>query len=142
MEFGEQLKKLRESRGYSLRQLAMRSGVSFGQISKIENGTRGVPKPDTIEKLAKGLGVDYDYLMELAGYIPDDEEKETYELTQFLRKANVMFHGKPLTKEDKQRVEDVLTALFWHATEQRKKGVKKDIGSEDGEEDNKETQNE
>lgn len=137
MEFGKHLRRLRESRGYSIRQLSMRSGVSFGQISKIENGRRGVPKPETIEKLAKGLGVDYDYLMSLAGYINDDDEgTETLELTHFLRKANIMFHGKPLTKEDKQRVEDVLTGLFWHALEKRKKEGKENIGGKDGEEDN------
>lgn len=131
MEFGKSLKKLRESKGYSLRQLSIKSGVSYGQIAKIENGTRGTPKPKTIEKLAKGLGVSYDYLMELAGYVendnPDNADKpdkpeRPIELTEFLKNANVLFHGQPLTEQDKQRVEDVLTALFFDALNRRKKG--------------------
>jgi len=121
MEFGRQIKRLRESRGYSLRQLAIKSGVSFGQISKIESGVRGIPKPETIEKLAKGLGVSYDYLMELAGYVESEKPVRPVELTEFLRNANVLFHGQPLTEQDKQRIEDVLTALFFDALKRRNK---------------------
>lgn len=136
MEFGKHLRRLRESRGYSIRQLSMRSGVSFGQISKIENGRRGVPKPETIEKLSNGLGVDYDYLMSLAGYVSNDETAETMELTEFLKKANVLYHGTPLTEEDKKRVEDVLTGLFWDAYKRNLKGEEKNSTSKDGGEDN------
>lgn len=122
MDFGKHLKRLRESKGYSLRQLSYKSGVSFGQISKIEQGTRGTPKPETIEKLAKGLGVSYDYLMELAGYIEPDKPNTPVELTEFLRSANVLFHGQPLSKEDKERVEEVLRLIFFDALDRKKKG--------------------
>jgi len=122
MEFGKHLKRLRESKGYSLRQLSIKSGVSFGQISKIEQGTRGTPKPETIEKLAKGLGVSYDYLMELAGYIEPNKPNTSVELTEFLRSANVLFHGQPLSEEDKERVEEVLRLIFFDALDRKKKG--------------------
>lgn len=120
MEFGKHLKRLRESKGYSIRQLSIKSGVSFGQISKIEQGTRGTPKPETIEKLAKGLGISYDYLMELAGYVEPEKPDQPVELTEFLRNANVLFLGQVLTEQDKQRVEDVLTALFFDALKKRR----------------------
>lgn len=134
--FGAYMKKLREERKFSVRQLAMKAGVSPAQVSRMETGDRGTPRPETIKKLAIALNVDYEHLMKKAGYITVEEAYETSELTEFLKKANIMFHGKPLTKEDKQRVEDVLTALFWHALEKRKKEGKENIGGKDGEEDN------
>lgn len=126
MNFGKNLRRLRESKGYSLRQLSIKSGVSFGQISKIEQGTRGTPKPETIEKLAKGLGVSYDYLMELAGYVEPEKPDQPVELTEFLKNTNVLFLGQVLTEHDKQRVEDVLTALFFDALKKRREREEKE----------------
>lgn len=67
-EFGTYLRKLRENRKMSINQLALYSGVSAPQISRVETGSRGVPKPETIKKLALALNVDYENLMQVAGY--------------------------------------------------------------------------
>jgi transcriptional regulator with XRE-family HTH domain len=75
LSFGEELKKLRESKGMTVNQLAIYSGVSAASISRYETGERGIPKPPTIEKLAKGLRVDYNDLMKLAGHIRTQPEK-------------------------------------------------------------------
>lgn len=77
MSFGEELKKLRESKGMTVNQLAIYSGVSSASISRYETGDRSTPKPPTIEKLAKGLKVDYKRLMVMAGYVePNKKESE------------------------------------------------------------------
>ncbi|GED55438.1 XRE family transcriptional regulator [Brevibacillus borstelensis] len=68
MDFGKYIKQLRESRALSVRELARRSGVSFAHISQIESGQRGIPKPETIKKLADGLNWEFDDLMHNAGY--------------------------------------------------------------------------
>lgn len=68
-DFGDVLRKLREERGLSVNQLALYSNVSPALISKVENKKRGIPKPETIEKLAKGLKMRYEELMYLAGHI-------------------------------------------------------------------------
>lgn len=73
--FGEILRDLREKRGLGVNQLAMHSGVSSGLISKIENKERGTPKPDTIEKLAKGLKIKYEDLMSLADYTSSNNKE-------------------------------------------------------------------
>lgn len=138
--FGAYMKKLREERKFSVRQLAMKAGVSPAQVSRMETGDRGTPRPETIKKLAIALNVDYKHLMKKAGYITVEEAYETSELTEFLKKANIMFHGKPLTAEDKRRVEDVLTGLFWDAVERKRRGEKNNIGSKNGEEDTTEIQ--
>jgi transcriptional regulator with XRE-family HTH domain len=67
--FGGYLKNLRKKRGYTLKQLAELSGLSDSQISRIEIGTRGVPKLENLKKLAKALDVPVDSLLEKAGLI-------------------------------------------------------------------------
>lgn len=74
--FGEVLRELREKRGLGVNQLSMQSGVSSGLISKIENKERGTPKPETIEKLAKGLKMKYEELMEKAEYLETKKERD------------------------------------------------------------------
>lgn len=67
-EFGLYVKKLREEKNLNLSDVALESGISTSQISRIENGQRGIPKPATIQSLARGLKVPYEKLMEKAGY--------------------------------------------------------------------------
>jgi transcriptional regulator with XRE-family HTH domain len=50
------LRHWREKRGYSVRQLAERAGVSYVSIVKIENG-RMSPTVAMLEKLAKALDI-------------------------------------------------------------------------------------
>ncbi|NGP56813.1 helix-turn-helix transcriptional regulator [Paenibacillus thiaminolyticus] len=72
--FGIYLRQLREERELGINQLATISGVSNAQISRIEKGTRNVPKPETIKKLSKALKVPYEEMMKIAGYINDDHQ--------------------------------------------------------------------
>lgn len=102
--FGEILRDLRESKGMSVNQLAMYSRVSSGLISKIENKKRGTPKPETIEKLAKGLKVKYEELMLLAEYTTDKKENafalSESDIEMFIKeqeeKYNVNLHDDPI----------------------------------------------
>ncbi|HEY4323625.1 MAG TPA: helix-turn-helix transcriptional regulator [Mucilaginibacter sp.] len=55
--FGEHLKKIREARGLSLRDLELRCELDNSKISKIENGKFNI-QLSTIFELAKGLGVE------------------------------------------------------------------------------------
>lgn len=61
----------------TVNQLAVYSGVSAASISRYETGERGTPKPPTIEKLAKGLRMDYEELMRIAGYVESEHKKES-----------------------------------------------------------------
>ena len=51
------LKEWRERRGWSLRQLGERSGVSYPNLHAIETGKLD-PRLSTLERLARALGVD------------------------------------------------------------------------------------
>lgn len=54
-DFGAQVRKLRNSKKYSLRMLAAKCNIDDSNISKIENGKFNIQLSTKIE-LAKGLG--------------------------------------------------------------------------------------
>lgn len=133
-EFGHYMKLLRESQGLTINQLASAAGISGSQISRIENGLRGIPKPTTLRKIADATGASYEELMDHAGYLREhsfSEEdvvpnwatsKDKRDFRKMLEDdGELMFDGIPLDKEDKQRIKDVLTGLFWEAKQMNKR---------------------
>jgi transcriptional regulator with XRE-family HTH domain len=120
MYFYDRLRDLRKLKGFTIRELADRSGVSAAYISQLENGNRGVPSPEVLMKLSEGLNVSYSSLMELAGYLePGDGAgkeptvKTPVNLRRFLRENELMFDGVVLSELDKEWIERMLTVLFW-----------------------------
>lgn len=72
MTVGELIKKLRDQKGFSQRQLALYSGVSNTEISKIESGERKNPNPEILKKIASALNIDYTVFFKAAGYLEPD----------------------------------------------------------------------
>ncbi len=54
------IKRIREDREMSLQRLSKACGVSENHLKRIENGFK--PSPETLEKIAKALKVDYAFL--------------------------------------------------------------------------------
>lgn len=133
--FGAYLKQMREDKGLSINQLAQAAEISGSQISRIENGLRGIPKPQTLRKIADALGVPYEELMSEAGYLDSElslhedltvpdwaTAKDKRDFKKMLEDdGELMFDGIPLNQEDKQRIKDVLTGLFWEAKQMNKR---------------------
>ena len=59
---GARLRRLRQERALSLRDLTSKSGVAYDTISKLETGKREA-QPRTLRKLAEVLGVEPKELM-------------------------------------------------------------------------------
>lgn len=57
MNFAERVKCLRISRGLNQGQVAERAGVVKSYVSMVESGDIANPTLDSMEKIAKGLGV-------------------------------------------------------------------------------------
>ena len=72
MTVGELIKKIREKKDFSQRQLALYSEVSNTEISKIESGERQNPNPEILKKIAVALGINYIELFQAAGYLDPD----------------------------------------------------------------------
>ncbi|WP_281282559.1 helix-turn-helix domain-containing protein [Paenibacillus piri] len=130
-EFGFYLKQARERKGFSVNQLALESGISNAQISRIENGLRRAPKPETIRKLAEALHIPYEEMMEKAGHMPDERRqeippwatsKDKRDFKKMLEEdGEIMFDGIPINDVDKQRIMHVLTGFFWEAKQMNKR---------------------
>ena len=54
---GDRVKKLRAAKGISQEGLASLSGLTVSSVAKVEQGKMKNPRLDTLEKLAKALGV-------------------------------------------------------------------------------------
>ncbi|MBF0459460.1 MAG: helix-turn-helix transcriptional regulator [Nitrospirae bacterium] len=69
------LKAMREKRGYSLRELALKTGISHMQIKKIEDG-RCMPGVDTFFELCSGLDITvYDFFEHIGIQLFRDERQ-------------------------------------------------------------------
>lgn len=110
--FYEQLRDLRRRKGFSIREVADRSGVSAAYISQIENGQRGTPSPEILQKLSEGLESSYAELMKMAGYLDREAEGEPLQLRSWLRDHPFVLDGVPLTEADKQWIDRMLTVMF------------------------------
>lgn len=67
---GSYLAELRQSRGYSLRQVEEKTkrAVSNAYLSQLEHGKVKQPSPNVLYSLATAYDVEYDTLMSKAGY--------------------------------------------------------------------------
>ena len=75
-EFGNELRKLRKEKKMTLTELGEKIDLTQAYLSMLENGKKGKVKPETIRKLAEGLGISYFTLMNKAGYLIEREENK------------------------------------------------------------------
>ena len=108
-ELTDLLLKTRQDRGYSLHQASYKTGISHSFISQLERGLRPTPIPDVLRKIAKGYNLNYELLMQKAGYLDevrDNQEPsfDPYEMLMFSDKES--FEAMP--KEEQERILTVL----------------------------------
>jgi len=74
-ELGKYLKDIRNSRGYSLREVERLTGgkISNGYLSQLENGDIARPSAVMLHRLAGAYGVDYADMMERAGFVGESQ---------------------------------------------------------------------
>ena len=106
-EFGPYLKRLREAKGLSLREVEKATEVSNAYVSQLESEKIKQPSPIVLHKLARLYEVPYETLMEKVGYpvtapsdvtapgpatshrlgnLSEDEETALLEYLAFIRK--------------------------------------------------------
>lgn len=70
-DFGQYIRKLRESKNMSVTSVAEQVGINHSHLSRVESGDRNPPKIPTLVKLAKVLGVPISTMLEKAGVVED-----------------------------------------------------------------------
>jgi transcriptional regulator with XRE-family HTH domain len=116
-EFGEKLKKLRVSRNMTQDELGLIFEPQLAQstIGTYERGLRQ-PSLENLVRIAEYFNVSVDYLLGLTdevSTISTYKEENPKELKEFLSRNTVLFNGSELNEEEKQRMIDILTGLFW-----------------------------
>lgn len=119
--FGEYITRLRESKDYSQRKLALVTGISNTTISRIENNITTAPDLNTLKLLAKYLDIDEIYMLEAAGFKENSAstqltKKDEKDISKILKQTKdqlensegLMFDGEPATPE---AIESILQAM-------------------------------
>lgn len=118
--------------GWSIRKAALQIGVSPAYLSKLINHKADSnPKPETLDKLAIGLKLSQREVYDAAeltlnddkGIAPDwATEKDINDLHDFLATNGQMtYKGMDLTKAQRERVDQIITQVFWEELEKEKK---------------------
>lgn len=103
MELSSELKRLRDSRRLTLRELSEQTGVSNAYLNQLENDRIKEPSPNIIAKLSQFYGVSYQRLMKLAGYIvPGSKDNSSERHIEGL---------KDLSSDDIEQVRDFVDFL-------------------------------
>jgi transcriptional regulator with XRE-family HTH domain len=63
MTLGEKVKRLREARAWTIRELGRRANVRHGTLYRLEAGESHTVGSDTLKRLAETFGVTADYLL-------------------------------------------------------------------------------
>lgn len=116
--FGERLKQLRLKRNMTQDEFGLIFEPPLAQ-STIGTYERGVRQPslENLVVISEFFNVTTDYLLGITDEfttINTFKEENPKELRDFLNKNKVLFNGSELNEEEKQRMIDILTGLFWN----------------------------
>lgn len=116
---GLRLKAERKRRGLTLQGVEKLTGINHKTLSGYENN-HSEPDVETLSKLANVYGVSTDYLVtgESDEFIPSS--RDIRDLRKVLEQNDLMFDGVPLDEDDRERIAQVLEALFWEAKKMNK----------------------
>lgn len=115
--FGERLRTLRTKRNMTQEELGLifNPPLSQSTCGTYENGRRQ-PSLENLVVISKYFNVTTDYLLGITDEfttIDTFKEENPRELREFLSKNKVLFNGSELNDEEKKRMIDILTGLFW-----------------------------
>ncbi|TLQ08805.1 helix-turn-helix transcriptional regulator [Marinilactibacillus psychrotolerans] len=119
--FKERLKLLRKNKGLTQKELADILHVSQQTVGSWEVG-RAFPDESTVNKLSTFFNVSIDYLYgkDVPGWASSEDVVELEKVLE--DNVNMSYGGENLTEEEKQRVKDIITGLFWEKAQKRKEG--------------------
>lgn len=115
----QKLKILRKEKKVTQSELADILGIARTTYANYEQGTRE-PDNTTLNKLADFFEVSTDYLLgrDVPKWATSDDIIDLEEILD--RNIHMAYGGEDLTAEDKQRVQDVLRAVFWERLKKRR----------------------
>lgn len=113
--FGDYIKELRKSKGYSLQDLENRTQISASYINRLENGSRKTPSIPIAEKLAIGLGVPVqEFLAKLKAFEGDNgmTKEVIVGLPELIAINSFTINGKQVTKRQKETLINLINGIL------------------------------
>lgn len=109
----ERIRELAKKRGLTLKQVAIKAGLSENAIYRYNQGIE--PKLPTLMAIANVLGVSVNYLLGEDDTPEWATEKDTHDLEEFLEQneGSMTYGGEKLTEEDKEKLKIAMTQIFW-----------------------------
>jgi len=125
VNIGDRIKEQRKLNKLTQAELAEQANLSRSYLADIERN-RYNPSVDTLKSIANALHINLSLLIEEQ---PDEKttipewatSKDKRDFKKILEDdGELMFDGIPLNEEDKRKIKDVLTGLFWEAKHMNK----------------------
>ncbi|ALA41332.1 hypothetical protein ABE82_07270 [Paenibacillus peoriae] len=113
MNIGEILKRERKKKGITQLELSKKANMSRSYIADIERD-RYNPSVETLTSLARALEINPSVFFtdqKAPEWATSKDNKDLKDL--LLGNEDVKFDGVPLTEEDKRKLNDIMTGLFW-----------------------------
>lgn len=133
VSIGDRIKEQRKSKKLTQAELAEQANLSRSYLADIERN-RYNPSVETLKSIAHALHINLSLLIEEQAHDANTlPEWATYKDKRDFKKmleddGELMFDGIPLNGEDKRKIKDVLTGLFWEAKHMNKEARR--IGQE------------
>lgn len=108
-KLAEELKRIREIKDVSLREVEKDTGISNAYLSQLERGEAKNPSPDILYKIAEYYSVSYVSLMEAAGYLDKSKDKQDKSIKPIAIHAALM--SQELTTEENKLVVEYIKFL-------------------------------
>ncbi|WP_029277537.1 helix-turn-helix domain-containing protein [Carnobacterium jeotgali] len=114
------LRDLRAETGLNQEEVAKKLGIGRTTYAMYEQGNRE-PDNDTLIEIAELFNVSIDYLLgrDVPRWANQSDILDLYKMLD--SNVNMAYGGENLTEEEKQRVKDILTGIFWEKLEKIKK---------------------
>ncbi|MDW4175348.1 helix-turn-helix transcriptional regulator [Staphylococcus saprophyticus] len=112
--------KARKDKNLTLRQVAYKSNLSATYISELERGLRSLPSPERLKSLSDAFKLDYEYLMQQAGYLEKDKEgnNDPYDILMFSDKEAF----ESLSEDERNRILNSLRDQADYLIDKAKRG--------------------
>ncbi len=121
-KFGKYLSQKLKERGLSQSQLSYYSGISDAHISRLSKEERGLPKIETLRKIASALKMSLQEMLKELGYIMPETEKLPENLQTFLKSD---MKPEDITADE---VEILASHSYYEGAETTPEGYKKILG--------------
>lgn len=113
MTLFDRIKEIAKKRGYSIAEIEREAGVSTNYMYQWKKRN---PNPETLESVAKILGVSIDYLLNNNEATEQTQENDTIDLENFLKgnlKISLTYGGEHLSDEEIDRLKIAMNQIFW-----------------------------